>query len=148
MADDSDKQRPLKAFEKLKKQAESLLRDPDAAIKIVDQASKKAEKDGKRIEAVKNDFINLIQLLRAYFTGEYRKIPWTSIISALAAVLYFLNPFDVIPDFILGFGMLDDATVIAFCIRSMKTDLEEFTQYKAGKNATSAETKSSESQHR
>lgn len=116
-----------------------MLKDPEAAIKIVDEASKKVNKDGKRIEAVKKDFLNLIQLLRAYFKGEYRKLPWTSIISALAAVLYFLNPFDVIPDFILGFGMLDDATVIAFCLRSMKSDLDKFVEYKAGTEPTPAD---------
>jgi uncharacterized membrane protein YkvA (DUF1232 family) len=130
MADKSENDRSIKSFEKLKKRAEALLKDPDAAMKVVDDAARKASRDGKRLEGVKNDFLNLIQMLRAYFRGDYKKLPWTTIISALAAVLYFLNPFDVIPDFILGFGMLDDATVIAFCLRSIKQDLDKFTAQK------------------
>jgi uncharacterized membrane protein YkvA (DUF1232 family) len=43
----------------------------------------------------------------------------------LAALAYFVMPFDVVPDFILGFGFTDDMTVLltAFgLIRSHVTD--------------------------
>jgi uncharacterized membrane protein YkvA (DUF1232 family) len=127
-----DKQsKPISAFEKLKKRAESMLKDPEAALNVVDEAAKKAKREAKRIDAVKEDFTTLIQMLKAYFKGEYRMVPWTTIISSLAAVLYFVNPFDVIPDLIVGFGMIDDATVIAFCLRSIKKDLDEFTSRKS-----------------
>lgn len=137
--------KPISAFEKLKKRAEALLKDPDAALKVVDQAAKKASREAKRLDAVKEDFVTLIQLLKAYFKGEYRMVPWTTIISSLAAVLYFVNPFDVIPDLIVGLGMVDDATVIAFCLRSIKKDLDQFLAQKSGR-ASSAVTKSEQPQ--
>ena len=126
MSERTDKKAFLKIFEQLKKRAESLLKDPEAAMKVVDEAARKANREGKKIEAVRKDFSNLIQMLKAYFRGEYKKLPWTTIVSSIAAILYFLNPFDAIPDFILGFGMIDDATVIAFCLRSIKQDLDKF----------------------
>ncbi len=34
-------------------------------------------------------------------------LPW------LIAILYFLNPYDIVPDFLVGLGWLDDLAVIA-----------------------------------
>lgn len=134
-----DKQsKPISAFEKLKKRAESMLKDPEAALNVVDEAARKATREAKRLDAVKEDFATLIQMLKAYFKGEYRMVPWTTIISSLAAVLYFVNPFDVIPDLIVGLGMIDDATVIAFCLRSIKKDLDQFAGRKSGKSTGSS----------
>ncbi len=75
-------------------------------------------------------------MLKAYFSGNYKKLPWTTIVSAVAALLYFINPFDAIPDFILGFGMIDDATVIAFCLRSIKQDLDQFIAFSGIKSGS------------
>ncbi len=133
MTDKTRQEKSLKIFEKLKKSAESLLKDPAAAMKIVDEAAAKARKEGKKIDAIKGDFANLIQMLKAYFSGNYKNLPWTTIVSAVAALLYFINPFDAIPDFILGFGMIDDATVIAFCLRSIKQDLDQFVAFRGPK---------------
>jgi DnaJ like chaperone protein len=32
-------------------------------------------------------------------------------------VLYILNPFDILPDFMIGWGWLDDAVILGFLIR-------------------------------
>lgn len=32
------------------------------------------------------------------------------------AIVYLLSPFDLIPDWIMGFGMLDDLTVVSFLV--------------------------------
>jgi uncharacterized membrane protein YkvA (DUF1232 family) len=53
---------------------------------------------------------------------------------ALAAVIYFLNPLDLIPDFIPGIGYLDDATVIAFVFSSIRKDLLKFLDWECQKN--------------
>ena len=68
----------------------------------------------------------LIKLIRAYSNGEYRRIPWKMLLAAMVAVIYFLNPFDVIPD-LLGFvGFVDDVAVIAFVIGAFQEELDEF----------------------
>lgn len=32
------------------------------------------------------------------------------------AIVYLLSPFDLVPDWIMGFGMLDDLTVVSFLV--------------------------------
>jgi uncharacterized membrane protein YkvA (DUF1232 family) len=43
----------------------------------------------------------------------------------IAALAYFVLPFDAIPDFIAGFGFTDDAAVLAMAIRLVSRHLKE-----------------------
>ena len=53
-------------------------------------------------------------------------------------------PIDLIPDFILGTGLLDDITVISFLLSSLKADLDDYKLFKIDEenNLTSDEEKS------
>ena len=54
------------------------------------------------------------------------KTPWWTIVAVLAIVLYVLLPFDLIPDFFLFFGWLDDAFIVAKLFALIKLDLRRF----------------------
>ena len=49
---------------------------------------------------------------------------------ALAMVLYVLNPLDLIPDLIFGFGLVDDAGVVALCLKLVESDLHRYAAWK------------------
>jgi uncharacterized membrane protein YkvA (DUF1232 family) len=68
-------------------------------------------------------------MVQSHISGEYKQIPWKTLLLSLAAILYFLNPLDMIPDFLPGLGYLDDATIVAFVVNSLKNDLEAFKQF-------------------
>ncbi len=76
------------------------------------------------------DLKTLIAMVSDYATGEYREIPWSSITMAAAAVVYFVSPIDLIPDFIPGLGFLDDAAVIAFCVKVLREDIARYRLWK------------------
>ncbi len=110
---------------------ESIARDPSAIAKLLETASKKAQAHADRIAQVRQDFAKLMRMLGAYAKGEYKRVPWTSVVTGVLAVAYFVNPFDVIPDFIVGTGYLDDASVIAFCLNSLRKDLADFVTWES-----------------
>ena len=65
------------------------------------------------------------QVVAAYYAAFDPATPFRTKAMLLAALAYFVMPFDVVPDFILGFGFTDDMTVLltAFgLIRSHVTD--------------------------
>jgi uncharacterized membrane protein YkvA (DUF1232 family) len=68
-----------------------------------------------------DDFKLLITLVQDYAKGQYRKIPFWTIAAIVGALLYVLNPLDLIPDFIPLVGQIDDAAIIAACSWSDKT---------------------------
>ncbi len=73
-----------------------------------------------------------MRLIRAYLKGEYRAVPWKTLLAAVGAVLYFLNPLDLIADFIYVFGYLDDALVVGLVLSSIRSDLEKFNAWEQG----------------
>jgi uncharacterized membrane protein YkvA (DUF1232 family) len=50
--------------------------------------------------------------------------------SNLAVLLYVLDSFDLIPDFIPGLGQIDDAAVFAACLLLVRKDLQKYKKWK------------------
>ena len=44
----------------------------------------------------------------------------------VASIIYFVMPFDAVPDFIVGLGLLDDVALLAWTFRSVAQDIEAF----------------------
>lgn len=72
----------------------------------------------------------MIGLIKDYINGRYKDVPYQSIISIAAALIYVLNPLDLIPDVIPGVGYLDDAAVIAMCLKFVKSDLDKYKSWR------------------
>ena len=68
----------------------------------------------------------MLRLIRAYYRREYRNIPMQNLVMIVAAIIYILNPFDLIPDWIVGLGFADDAVVLAFAVRRTRQTLDDF----------------------
>jgi uncharacterized membrane protein YkvA (DUF1232 family) len=64
-------------------------------------------------------------LLRASMTGRY-PLQWHAIAAIAFALLYFLNPIDLIPDVLFPVGYLDDAAVLALVFNMLKNVLCEY----------------------
>lgn len=72
----------------------------------------------------------MFSLLGDYWNGSYREIPWKSIAAMAGALIYVLNPLDLIPDMIVGLGLVDDASVVALCLRFVEADLIRYAVWK------------------
>ncbi len=68
----------------------------------------------------------LFRLLKAWKDGSYRGLSARTLASLAAALIYILSPVDLMPDFIPGIGLIDDALVLAFLLHSMAQDLAVF----------------------
>ena len=79
-------------------------------------------------EAKEQVFI-LVRLIRAYASGEYRKLPWKSLLSIVGVLIYFVSPLDFIPDFLPVIGMADDLALIFWLFKSISGDLDEFAAW-------------------
>lgn len=80
----------------------------------------------------------LLALVKDYFTGAYREVPYWVVGAAALALVYVLSPIDAIPDIIPGLGYLDDATVLAFCLKLVETELNKYKEWKKTREAEMA----------
>lgn len=72
----------------------------------------------------------MFSMLRDYWQGQYREIPWKSVAAIAGALVYVMNPLDFIPDIIFGLGFIDDAGVVALCLRYVESDLHRYAAWK------------------
>lgn len=87
-------------------------------------------KESSHLERFTTDVSLFLSLIKDYYQGNYRKIPYKSISSIVVGLVYVLNPIDIIPDFIPVIGYIDDALVIAFCLKMVEKDLREYEAWK------------------
>ena len=68
----------------------------------------------------------MLRLIRAYADGQYRDISENTLVVIVAAIVYIVNPLDVIPDALPALGYLDDATVLALAVKRSRDSLDAF----------------------
>ena len=83
--------------------------------------------------AAKEKFFVLGRLIKAYALGEYREVPWKTILLIVAAVIYFVNPLDLVPDIIPLTGLTDDFAVLIWVYNSVSNEIEKFLEWERTK---------------
>jgi uncharacterized membrane protein YkvA (DUF1232 family) len=84
----------------------------------------------QRMHRVASQTRLVLELLDDFKDGNYRQVPWHSIAVIAGAVLYIVSPADVVPDYLIGIGALDDLAVMAVATRLIKNDLRKYCEYK------------------
>jgi len=82
------------------------------------------------LRAFLEDGTTLLSMIRDYASGSYRSMPFGCVVAVAAALLYVLNPFDLVPDAIPGVGFIDDATVVGACVRLVAVDLRKYRAWR------------------
>jgi len=71
----------------------------------------------------------LIRMVRAYASGEYKGLPWKSLLSIVAVLIYFISPIDIIPDFLPIIGITDDVALVIWLIKTLGSDINKFSEW-------------------
>ena len=110
---------------------------------LTDAYQKAAEKNevGHLAHEAWTTLQSLFRLIRTSASGEYTGVPATTVVAAVAVLIYFLSPIDLIPDFIPVLGMLDDMALVAWFSSSVKHELDKFHEWETTKAATVADPK-------
>ena len=100
-----------------------------------DKLKEKLEDSGY-LEPFSDDLMLFMSLVKDYYKGDYRKIPFKTISAGVIGALYVLNPIDLIPDSIPFIGHIDDALVLKFCLKQARKDLQKYKEWKQEQSAT------------
>ncbi|MFC4402626.1 YkvA family protein [Gracilibacillus xinjiangensis] len=117
-------------YKKYVTKAKEYLENKTKSEALLKEATEKANNKSGRLEEVWDRLQLLFEVFRAWIKGDYVEIPKGSIIMIIATVIYFVTPIDLVPDFLLGLGFLDDAAVIGFTLKQISNDLDKFKEWK------------------
>ncbi|WP_230679808.1 YkvA family protein [Pontibacter sp. 172403-2] len=121
-------------FKSILNKAEKYLKHPSQIASLLNEAFKKATAK-QSVGALAAEAWESLQLLsrmiKAATSGEYKGIPTTSLVGGVAVIIYFIMPLDLIPDIIPVVGLLDDATLLAWFMSSIKSELDKYKEWEA-----------------
>ncbi|MBZ0335563.1 hypothetical protein MARI_25810 [Marinobacter sp. JH2] len=118
------------AEQQLNQEAGKVRKDDLETLLQRQEAIEAKVKSSGRLQRFGTDIKLMFSLIRDYWNGRYRAVPWKTIAAVAGALLYVLNPLDLIPDLIFGFGLLDDAGVVALCLKLVESDLHKYAAWK------------------
>ncbi len=49
-------------------------------------------------------------------------------------MIYVVTPFDIVPDFVPGVGLLDNVAVVAWVIKKLKDEIDAFRAHQANED--------------
>ena len=119
-------------FGKARKLASGLVADRMRLTLLLTSIGKKLSQieDKKRIgQDIKEKIVLFSRLLKASASRQYKALPWRSALSIAAALIYFINPADIVPDIVPISGFLDDFTVLVWTYNSLHLEIEAFKQW-------------------
>jgi uncharacterized membrane protein YkvA (DUF1232 family) len=118
-------------FKSTRLKAKLYLADKDKAAELLKRAQLKAGQKRGALAGVWDDLMSLFRLLKCWINGEYPGAGWQTMLLVITGVLYFVMPFDVIPDFLVFLGFFDDAAIIAYIVSIIRGELETFVEWEA-----------------
>ena len=114
-------------FAKALNSAKAYVENPSRLRGLFNEAAKQAESMPREPFAETWPYFQaMLRLIRAYGEGQYPEVPESTLVVIIAAIIYLVNPLDVIPDALPAIGFLDDATVIALAVRRSRPALDDF----------------------
>jgi uncharacterized membrane protein YkvA (DUF1232 family) len=128
-----------KFFKKFLATAENYIQQPTRLKKLLTDAYQKASEKkelGTLAHEAWDTLQSLFRLIKLSISGEYTELPTSTVVAAVAVLIYFLSPIDLIPDFIPVVGLLDDMALVAWFSTSIKHELDKFHTWEAAKAAT------------
>ena len=120
-------------FDGLLKQAEKLMENQQFISKLLDQAFEKMGKVSEKLYDIQDQLFAMIRMLTAWVKREYTEVSPKAIIAVIAALMYFVNPLDLISDVIPFIGFLDDITILTYVVSVFNKEIERFMDWETAK---------------
>lgn len=123
-------------FDNLYRQAERIISSDTKVSKLLDEVFLKIGEATESFYKTQDSIIALTRMVRSWAKGDYRNISTQSIIAVVAALIYFVNPLDLIPDFIPVIGQIDDILIIGYLIKTVNKEIERFMAWEKENDLT------------
>jgi uncharacterized membrane protein YkvA (DUF1232 family) len=109
------------------KRVQELANQEEKVRELISNVGKKIVNVGQnpKVKMVLDPISIFIRMVKAHFSGTH-KLSSSTLGLLLLALLYFVSPFDFIPDFLGFMGFADDVSVILAVYAKIKNEVEDY----------------------
>ena len=104
--------------------ATKCIKTPGAMTKLGLSAGIYIKKNG--LKSVSEHLTLMTNYVKDVASGRYKGYNKTHLTLIVAAILYVVSPLDIIPDFLIVAGLVDDAAIIAWAFNEMSKELSKY----------------------
>ncbi len=126
------KEKIKQQLDKFSKKAKKILEDKEEISKLLHKAIALCN-ELTHLRLIGKHFSDIsltISMIDDYIGKRYTAVPKATIITLTAALLYFITPFDIIPDAIPLIGFADDILVFSSVLSAAKRDISAYKKWK------------------
>lgn len=106
--------------------ATKCIKTPGAMTKLGLSAGIYIKKNG--LKSVSEHLTLITNYVKDVASGRYKGYNKTHLTLIVAAILYVVSPLDIIPDFLIVAGLVDDAAIIAWAFNEMSKELSKYKE--------------------
>lgn len=118
-----------KILRKMMPYANQVFKNKNRLNRVIEESMSKTNKMDM-FKKISRELKLVFGLVIDYSKGNYRGVKKIDILLIVAGFLYLLNPADIVPDFLLFFGFLDDLSVLTFIVKKLDKELEKYNDWK------------------
>lgn len=118
----------VKCLEEAQARAPEYLEAKDKLDGLLSDAARKAKSNYESLLAPWESLQILGRMLRSWMSGSYR-LRVSTLVAVVGALIYLVEPFDLIPDGVPVFGLMDDAALIAAVAKMNLTEISRFRNW-------------------
>lgn len=106
--------------------ATKCIKTPGSMTKLGLSAGIYIKKNG--LKSVSEHLTLMTNYVKDVASGRYKGYNKTHLTLIVAAILYVVSPLDIIPDFLIVAGLVDDAAIIAWAFNEMGKELSKYKE--------------------
>ena len=112
------------------KQVDALAKQKEKVSELIAGVGNKISSvgDNPRVKKLIEPVSVFIRMIKAHFSGAH-KMTNSTLGLVLLALVYFVSPIDIIPDFLGFFGFADDLSVVLAIYAKVKDEIEDFLDW-------------------
>lgn len=112
------------------KQVDMIVRQEQKVVELVKNVGKKLSDlaHNPKVQKLTTPIQVFTRMIKAHFNGQH-KMEFSTLGLIVLALVYFISPIDLIPDFLGVIGFVDDLSVVMAVYAKLRIEVEQFLEW-------------------